>query len=696
MNISSVLVSPPDRSVKRQFFFWSILLGAICFAVLYGFNALDVTNDIWLLNAEDLNQHYIGWKFFRRSNWHFPIGLIDGITAKPISIIYTDSIPVFAILFKLLSPILPSTFQYFGLWALTCFVLQAYFAMILLHAFIKDNVSVVLGSVFFVLSPIVLMRMFTHSALGGNWIILAALSAWAHGKSIKGYRHNITVWGTLMALAVSIHIYFVPMIFAIMCANGLNQFLDNKNKVIAKLLVTTIGASVMIALFTMFVLGAFYGESNVLQGGVREFSTNLNSFYNSRGLSLFMRGYPLISHSQGEGYAYLGVGIMAIMLLGAMGEFISKGKVNAEGKNALFSVGVLTFVCGGYALSPRVTWNDKILFDIPWPNVVIKIFSIFRATGRFIWPVYYIIFVIAIVLLTKVFAKKNRLAHLFIVLGLFLQIADNFPLINSVYNRTKSNVFPSIIQNNSWEELNGSFDNIEFITSFSNIGDPNSIISNFFPVKKVFDIANYACDNNMNINDFYIGRRNGKYIEELKYSYWQDLLAGKANERTIYIFSKMPYNLASSTAINLYKCDGLFLGVSKNYKWKNEPQDKIISTKIIDLLPESSIINGEIVEGNHIIHPNGISYGPYIPVGEGTYKIIIEGLNLVESKIDVFDNQQNKFYPMLNFNITSEKASFDLVLDEMIYNMEIRLADVGNNNIEIKKVYIQKIGDGEW
>ncbi len=696
MNVSSVLVSPPDRLIKRQLFFWSILLGVICFAALYGFSALDVTNDIWLLNAEDLNQHYIGWKFFRRSNWHFPIGLIDGITAKPISIIYTDSIPIFAILFKLLSSILPSTFQYFGLWALTCFVLQAYFAMILLHAFIKDKVSVVFGSVFFVLSPIVLMRMFAHSALGGNWIILAALSAWAHGNSIKGYRHNIMVWGTLMALAVSIHMYFVPMIFAIMCANSLNQFLDNKNKVIAKLLVTTIGTSAMIAFITMFFLGAFYGETNVLQGGVSEFSANLNTFYNSQGSSLFIRSYPLLSNSQGEGYAYLGVGIMAIMLLDAMGKLLSKWKVNSENKNALFSVGVLIFVCGGYAISPRVTWNDKILFDIPWPNVVIKIFSIFRATGRLIWPVYYIIFLMAIVLLTKIFVKKIRLVQFFIVLCLFLQIADIFPLIKAVNNRTKPNVLPSIIQNNSWEELNGSFDNIEFVTSFSNVGDPNLIITNFFPLKKVFDIANYACDNNMNINDFYIGRRNGKYIEGLKYSHWQDLLAGKVKERTIYIFSKMPYNLASSSAINLYKCDGLFLGVSKSYKWKSEPQEKIISTEVIDILPYSSLNNGEIVEGNHIIHPNGISYGPYIPVSEGTYKIIVEGLNLVEGNLDVFDNQQKKFYPMLNINIISDKVSFDLVLDEMVYNMEIRLTNMSNNNnIEIKKVYIQKIGDGD-
>ena len=91
------------------------LIGAIVFLACYGWKILDVTNDSWLLTGQDISQHYIGWKFYRASAWHFPIGQIDGIIYPETScIIFSDSIPLFAIFFKILSPILPETFQYLG------------------------------------------------------------------------------------------------------------------------------------------------------------------------------------------------------------------------------------------------------------------------------------------------------------------------------------------------------------------------------------------------------------------------------------------------------------------------------------------------------------------------------------------------------------------------------------------------------
>ena len=55
------------------------LIGIIVFLACYGWKILDVTNDSWLFTGQDISQHYIGWKFYRASAWHFPIGQIDGI-----------------------------------------------------------------------------------------------------------------------------------------------------------------------------------------------------------------------------------------------------------------------------------------------------------------------------------------------------------------------------------------------------------------------------------------------------------------------------------------------------------------------------------------------------------------------------------------------------------------------------------------
>ena len=101
-------------------------LGMIIFIAIYGVSVLNPCYDDWIFNKNgDIVQHYIGWQYFRKSDWHFPLGLIDGLSDDgAFSCVYTDSIPIFAIFFKIFSPILPSTFQYIGLWEFFSFILQ--------------------------------------------------------------------------------------------------------------------------------------------------------------------------------------------------------------------------------------------------------------------------------------------------------------------------------------------------------------------------------------------------------------------------------------------------------------------------------------------------------------------------------------------------------------------------------------------
>ena len=98
-------------------FLTGCLMGVLCFIAVYGVKILNPGYDAWLLNGDlDLMQHYIGFGHYRNSSWTFPIGLISTLSKPyPMSVIYTDSIPLIAVFFKILSPLLPETFQYFGL-----------------------------------------------------------------------------------------------------------------------------------------------------------------------------------------------------------------------------------------------------------------------------------------------------------------------------------------------------------------------------------------------------------------------------------------------------------------------------------------------------------------------------------------------------------------------------------------------------
>ena len=88
------------------------LLGGIAFVLIYGVKILNPLYTDWLLTGGDPSQHYLGWEFFRRSDWYFPLGLTDQL-AYPLktSVIYTDSIPIFAVFLNCSEVYCPSNFS---------------------------------------------------------------------------------------------------------------------------------------------------------------------------------------------------------------------------------------------------------------------------------------------------------------------------------------------------------------------------------------------------------------------------------------------------------------------------------------------------------------------------------------------------------------------------------------------------------
>lgn len=131
----SLLASKLSSNRKIVLFFAGGLLGVLAFLLIYGISPLDFTNDTFCRGGyveKDIQQHYAGWLFYRQSDLRFPFCVTQNLNYPDgLSVAYTDSIPLFAAFFRLLSPILPDTFQYFGLFTLLCFFLQGAFGALL-------------------------------------------------------------------------------------------------------------------------------------------------------------------------------------------------------------------------------------------------------------------------------------------------------------------------------------------------------------------------------------------------------------------------------------------------------------------------------------------------------------------------------------------------------------------------------------
>ena len=104
-----------------------LILGGLVFLSIFNITIINPSYDDWLLledvGSGDTKFHYYGWLAYRQEGLQFPIGKIVSIGYPQTSVVFTDSIPLLAIILKPFNKILPTPFQYFGIWILICYML---------------------------------------------------------------------------------------------------------------------------------------------------------------------------------------------------------------------------------------------------------------------------------------------------------------------------------------------------------------------------------------------------------------------------------------------------------------------------------------------------------------------------------------------------------------------------------------------
>ncbi len=411
------------------------LLGAAAFLIVYGQTPLHVTNDAWIMagyDETDIIQHYSGWAAFRNSDWTFPLGLASDMAYGEGTVIsFTDSIPWVAVFFKLFRKILPETFQYFGPYALLCYMLQAAAGYLLTFRKSRNAVYSMLGAGLFIFAPVFLERSLRHTALGSQWLLLFAIYVWLRHRDaaadektvqtrqwLRTYRSYLL----LLVLAIGIHPYFLPMIavFLLLCVLG---DLARGRKSAVRALCGLAGALAGTGA-AGFLLGAIGSGVSSSRDGYGYYSMNLNALWNPSSLggytwSAFLKVLPQTLGNY-DGFNYLGVGLMAGIVLAAAAFILRRKRMQAAvpGKECSAETQqeamrparerraawirrnaaacVLLALCTLFAVSNVVTWNDAVAVTIPLPEKLLELCGIFRASSRMFYPVYYCLMLFAV------------------------------------------------------------------------------------------------------------------------------------------------------------------------------------------------------------------------------------------------------------------------------------------------------------
>ena len=538
------------------------LLGVCAFLLVYGLAPLDVTNDAFCRSGyieKDLQQHYAGWLFYRQSADTFPLCLAANINYPAgLSVAYTDSIPLFAAVFKMLSSILPATFQYFGWFTLLCFFAQGAFGALLLSLFADGLALPLLGNILFVTSPILFERAIRHTSLGAQFLILGAL--YYYFKSRREGRFAYSGLFILNLLAITIHPYFLPMTFAVTFALLVEHaFRERQFAGPAVFLVANLASTLGIG----WLFGLFYntatGGSLALYG---YFSMNLNALWNPVGVgnTIWSRVLPAQNQTGGnyDAFAYLGLGILIGLVLAIIYLLTWQQHKIFKILRSHWMLLICSLCLTLFAVSNVVTANGATLFTLTLPEKLISLFSVFRSSGRLFWPVYILLFLVAFVGVSR-FAKRlggKRAALIAVAVLVAVQVWDISPGLlqrrEAMQRANKQAAFPSAMTSSFWSESAGKYTHL-----FSMDGLQSDALH----------LALYATDHSMTTNDPFAARYDDATLQAGRTVAITELQSGTLRSDTLYLFHDEGLFLQAVEAVKASAWCGHVYGQDANSDW---------------------------------------------------------------------------------------------------------------------------------
>jgi hypothetical protein len=390
-------------------------------AAVPGPSTLWPTHVAWALHP-DWDQHYLGWAFFRQAPMAWPPSRLPnlGLPGIGTTVGLMDANPWLCNLLRPLSAWLPAAMQFNGPWTFVCFGLQGLCAAKLLHVAVRGAWGRALGGALMATSPVLLARI-EHDTLTAQWLILLAL--WCVLLPVEVLRrHRLRPWAWSSAALIftaGLHPYLLAMLapFWVLClvrwAGVLPDFTARRAAAWAA------GTAVLLPA-CLYAAGFVGAGASAQEPGFGVHSANLWALVDPRGWS---RLWPTLQAwpGQSEGFAFLGAGVWATLVLGCVLSCVRRPRPAAW--RVWLAVYGVALAEAAFAVSDRVTWGHVLLWDLrPYTVDYQDLLNVLRASGRFVWPLHYLLALTGVAALWH--ALPQRAATVLLAGALGLQIWD--------------------------------------------------------------------------------------------------------------------------------------------------------------------------------------------------------------------------------------------------------------------------------
>ena len=558
------------------------LVGVGAFLLVAGPFVLYPGNEQWLLGGGDATQHYFGWLFYRNGPWTLPLGLNPdyGISINN-SIVYTDSIPLLAIPFKALSFLLPEPFQYFGLWILGCFVLQAWFAWHLISLYTSDQVIrfLVTGMFVFVVPMISLFP--ENPALASQFLLLAALYL-----NLKKNEHfPVCAWLLLLVFSVLIHFYLFVMVAALWLADILDRLLLEKTISLKTALISIIFSTGSVFIFAW--QAGYFTIGSVGAFGYGMFKINLLGLFNPSGWSNLIQELYTKPHWWAEEPIYLGLGGIVALAFAAYSIPKSLSIFKALIKKYLFLLIILLSLTI-FSISNTIAIG-ALEFHFPISKNIEAVASILRNSGRMFIPVFYLLILFIFVQIIRLYPRRFSIAILSICLA--LQIFDLSAGWLGIRARMVSmGPFPlSTIPLKSafWKEVSNSYKNILVVPSRFNLS-PDFMARFLSNEWRIF--GRFASVHHLATNAVYLARSDEQLLKSANLELINATINGIFKKNSLYIIHEdqvipAACSILSKNSMAILKIDGFNVLVPDLKIISDTPLNNELSRITLEALP---------------------------------------------------------------------------------------------------------------
>lgn len=369
-------------------------IGLLIHLITFGPGHVLGTSAYWRLPEIDVRGFLIGYRYFLAEPWHLPLFELRTVNLPfTKSLAFTDSVPVFALVNKMVATALPgwrafSHRSYIGLWSILVYVFQGALAVACMRRLGRRALGdAVLTAIFFVACPPFVAR-WAHVSLSSHFLLLAAV--YLHLRVMQDAERrtqSLARFVVLIIIAVLVNPYHAAVVFAVFVVT---LFAMRSAWTGARWLALGTGALVL----ATALAGFFAREATVKMPGFDLSSTNLLSPFIPVRSGIFGDGKRIANVEaamfQFEGYAYLGLGILVLFGLALPSLPRLLHPLRRQPFLVLLVAGLFLF-----SLSNTIWLGSHRVLHFDFPENAIWITQQFRAPGRFVWlPVYGVYLVI--------------------------------------------------------------------------------------------------------------------------------------------------------------------------------------------------------------------------------------------------------------------------------------------------------------